>query len=270
MKANYIRLAVLILILLSVRGQGYAQDKPIKLRIFTSLHTQLEEHKVEEASGYGIGAQMGFALTSKLDVKLGILHDHHYLTQQNVLDIWEWDYWEDTYIDFLPGTEPEIVNKTLNYTSTDSIYSAVFNPTQSLKELRLFTGLQYNQPITSKFVAYMGFDAGFSLFFRELKMEEQWTKRFKIDSLSTEKFDYEYNYDLLHFAPSKKGTTLFLSPFLGAKYDLSSSLDLDVGFHYVQYIKRKELAGLKLSNAAEKWFPMQSKIQIVVGLTFKY
>lgn len=248
----------------------HAQDKPIKLKILTSLHTQAEEYKVEEAFGYGIGAQMSFSLTGKLDLNLKVQHDRQNLTQRNVLDIWEWDYWEDTYIDFLPGTEPEIINKTLTYTSTDSIYSAVFNPIQSLTELRLSGGLQLNQPITAKLIAYLGFDAGLSVFFRELKMEEQWTKRFKIDPLSTEKFDYEYKYDLLHFAPSKKGTTLFLSPFLGTKYYLSSSLDLDVGFHYLQYVNRKEVIGLKLSNDAEKWFPLKSKIQFVIGLTFKY
>jgi len=270
MKSNIFKIFYIVFLVLFIHTMSYSQDSPIKLKVLSSLQMQTEEYKVEDASGYGIGAQMNFSLTRKLNVGLKVHYDHQNLTQDDVLDEWNWEYWEDTYIDFLPGTEPEIVNRTLRYTSTDSIYSAVFEPTQTLKELRIYGGFEFSQPITAKLQAYLGCDAGFSIFFRELKMQEHWTKRFKLDTLTTDRFDYEYEYDLLHFAPSKSGTTFFMSPFIGTKYLLSSSVDLDLGFHYIHYMNRKEIGGLKLSNAAEKWFPLKSKIQISVGITFKY
>ena len=189
---------------------------------------------------------------------------------KDIIKEWEWDYWEDTYIDFIPGAEPEIINKTLVYTSTDSIYSAVFDPTQRLQELKLSLGFDYSFPLTNRLSLYAGFDGGFSLFFRELKMQEHWTKRFKTDSLSTEKFDYEFEYDLLHFAPTKKGHKFYASSFIGTKFYLSKSLDLDVGVHYINYFHREKLLGIKLSENARRWFPIKSKVMVTFGLTFKY
>ncbi|MBD3290874.1 hypothetical protein GF337_18850, partial [candidate division KSB1 bacterium] len=127
---------------------GYSQGRPIKIRISSSAHSQTSEYKVSEAQGFGLGAQMKFRLRQNLDLNLNVRYDYSFLEQNDVLDEWEWDYWEDTYIDFIPGAEPEIINKTLVYTSTDSIYSAVFDPTQRLQELKLSLGFEYSLPLT--------------------------------------------------------------------------------------------------------------------------
>ncbi len=248
----------------------FAQNQPLKVKLISSYQFQNEAYKASSADGFGIGGQLNYSIWKGLDVSLNLYYDYMNLQQDDVLDEWEWDYWEQTYIDFLPGTEPEIVNETLRYTSTDSIYSAVFEPSQYLKELRLFVGFEYNFPLTKSIQIYTGAKGGFSLFYRELKMQEHWTKRFKLDSLSTEKFDYEFNYDLLHFAPTREGKILFITPSLGTRIYLSSSVDLDLGARYIYYLQRDELFGIKISQAAKRWFPIKSKTLLSIGLTFKY
>lgn len=269
-KINTNKLLLIIGLILTLCFSVLGQDYPIKIKILTSLQSQNSSYKASEAKGYGLGAQMNFSIMKNLDYCLKVYYDHAALEQMDVLDEWDWDYWEKTYIDFLPGTDATIVNKTLEYTSTDSIYSAVFHPKQSLKELRLFTGFEYNLPITQKFGLLLGLDGGVSLFNRELEMHEDWTKRYKLDPNSPEKFDYEYHYKLLHFAPTKKGKMLFASPSIGAKFDLSSSLDLMVGVNYTHYFHREKLLGIQLSEIGRRWFPIKSKTQVLVGLTFKY
>ncbi len=247
----------------------FSQTLPLKITIGPSLQTQISE-KASQAQGFGAGAHMSFTLSERLDFNLKLHYDYMALTQTDVLDEWQWDYWQDTYIDFLPGTNAEIVNQTLNYTSTDSIYSATFDPTQRLKELRLFAGFEYTVPVYKSFSLYAGLDAGFSLFTRQLSMQEHWTKRFKLDSLSTGKFDYEYEYDLLHFAPPKKGTRLFTSPYAGMKIRFNSTVDLALGVHYLYYLDHDSLPGIRLSDDGKKWFPIESKVLMTAGLVFKY
>lgn len=249
---------------------GMAQENSIKLKILGDYQLQNESYKAEDASGFGLGSQMNFPLFKNLDFCLHVSYDYLRLLQDDVLDEWNWDYWEDTYIDFLPGTAPEIVNETLRYTSSDSIYSAVFDPNQRLKELRLFAGFEYNFPVTEKIKFYAGLSGGVSLFFRELHMKEHWTKRFKVDSLSTEKFDYDYKFDLLHFAPTKKGTILFGSPSLGMRFFLNSTVDLDVSLHSLFYYHGEKIAGIRISGSGKRWYPLKSKTQVKFGLTFKY
>ncbi len=271
MTKSFLKIFVIFLFIGSINSTFVSsQDKPTRIRINSSLHTQTGEYKVSEAQGFGLGAQMKFRVRKKLDFNLNVNYNYSFLEQNDVLDEWEWDYWEDTYIDFIPGAEPEIINKTLLYTSTDSIYSAVFDPTQRLQELKLSLGFDYTFQLTKRLSLYFGFDGGFSLFFRELKMQEHWTKRFKTDSLSSEKFDYEFNYDLLHFAPTKKGNKFYTSTFVGTKFYLSNSLDLDMGVHYVNYFHRDKLLGINFSENARRWFPIKSKVMIAFGLTFKY
>ncbi|MBD3385987.1 hypothetical protein GF407_13805 [candidate division KSB1 bacterium] len=248
----------------------FSQNIPLKITIGPTLQSQTEIYKAGKAQGYGVGAQMSFILSNRLDFNLKLSYDYMALNQEDVLDEWEWQYWEDTYIDFLPGTDAEIVNKTLSYTSTDSIYSARFNPTQRLEELRLFAGFAYTLPLYKSISLYAGMDAGFSLFTRQLHMQEHWTKRFKLDSLSTGKFDYDFEYDLTHFAPPKKGAKLFASPYMGIKVTLRPSIDLAMGVHYLYYLNRDSLLGIGLSEDGIKWFPIKSKALITTGLVFKY
>ncbi len=259
-----------LIICLSWMKPTFSQDKPVKITLLGSLQSQNKAYKADNAIGFGVGANMTFVLFKHFDYSLKVHSDYLTLSQNNVLDEWEWDYWQDTYIDFLPGTKPEIVNKTLSYTSTDSIYSATFHPTQRLKELRLSTGFDYHFPIYKNFAFYAGFDGGISLFTRQLHIEENWTKRFKLDSLSSGKFDYNYEYDLLHFAPPKKGTKLFIAPHVGIKFLLNNSLDFTGGVQYLQYINQDKLFGIKLSEHGNKWFPVKAKILLMFGLVFKY
>lgn len=264
------------LVLISIVSAGllltistFAQDRPIKIGVSGSFQHQVKDYKASDARGFGIGTYMSFSILRNFDVRLNIQYDYMYLNQADVLDEWDWAYWERTYIDFLPGTNAEIVNKTLTYTSTDSIYSAEFNPNQRLKELRLFTGFDYYLPISRTLSLRFGVDGGFSLFNRELSIREHWTKRFKLDSLSTEKFDYEFTYNLLHFAPAKKGTRIFIAPAIGMKMELSPSFDLELAGQYVYYVNQDKVFGILLAQGQE-WLPIKSKILLTMALIFKY
>lgn len=258
------------LIIFALISHLTAQEKPITITLLGTVQSQLEQSQASRIAGPGLGAQMSVRLLPQVDFKLQVNYDYQFMTQGDVLDRWKWDYWEKTYIDFLPGTDATIVNKTLTYTSTDSIYSATFKPVQRLKELRLSAGLKYRLPIVKWLQVYSALDFGSSIFFRELQMHEKWIKRYRIDSLATTKFDYEYRYDLLHFAPARKGTILFGAPSLGVKIYLTSALDLDLSAQYLYYFHRKTLWGIKLSDTAYTWFPMKSKMVFSMGVVFKY
>lgn len=258
-----------LLLVLSTFLPLQGQNEWVKIRILGAMQSQTQEDKVSSANGFGLGAQMNFVPVQRLEFALKVNYDYAYLEQSDVLDEWDWNYWERTYTDFLPGTDATIINQTLLYTSTDSIYSAVFEPTQRLKELRLAAGLEYYLPLSKKTAVFLALDAGMSLFNRELFMHEDWTKRFKVDTLSTTKFDYEYKYRLLHFAPAKKGNRAFIAPGLGTRVFLSSSVDLNFEARYLYYFDREKLFGV-LFGSGQDWLPFKSKIQLGLGLTFKY
>ncbi|MBN2364933.1 MAG: hypothetical protein EH225_02160 [Calditrichaeota bacterium] len=254
--------------------RGVAQDKPISIKLFGGYEFQNESYKARSASGFGLSGQFNYAISSRFDLNFRLDYEQMNLTQDDVLFEWNWDYWEDTYVDFLPGITPQELNATLEYTSGDSIYSATFHPTQQLKEVRFSTGLEYKLPAVGKFYPFIGLNAGISLFYRELKMTENWTKRFNLDPDNEQKFDYEYKYELTHFAPSREGQKIFAEPVLGTRFFLTPGLDLHFAFHYQHYFDRDEVGWLEdllhLSAGGEIWFPLRSKTKFTIGLNFKY
>jgi len=203
-------------------------------------------------------------------------YDYTYLFQDDVLEEWNWDYWEKTYIEFLPGLTVEEANSTLQYNAeTDTTqFSAVFIPTQRLKELKISLEAGYHLSLSERFTATFGLEFGASLFYRELRMEEKWIKRFKLDTLTTDEYDYEYRFDLLHFAPSKKGTRIYLAPSAGLNYYLDQNFDLELDIIYTQYLSHSQIGWLEdllgVPKDSEKWFPVDSKFLIRFGLIFKY
>ncbi len=251
-----------------------AQDGAIQTKIFGSLQQLLDKERVDEGWGYGAGAQLNRRLTDHLRFTFDIGYELMNLLQPYVLDEWNWAYWQTTYIPFLPGAKLSEINHTLRYTSTDSIYSCVFDPAQKMKELRLAVGFLGELPLHRKIVNFAGVGLGLSLYRRELHMTEHWSKRFKLNPDSPEKFDYVYQYDLLHFAPPKKGQRFFGRFYTGWRYYLSSSLDLDLGLHYLYYFQRYEVRDVeklfKISSVDQYYFPQKSKAFITLGLTFKY
>lgn len=264
--------AGVVWLLLSTSLPG--QSERIELKINGALQFQTETYKASEGSGYGGDLQFSYDLGRRFYGFFQVAVDQMGLTQRDVLDEWDWAYWEDTYIEFLPGADVEEVNRTLVYNSGDGIYSAVFEPGQNLREVRLAGGVDYRFRLKGRLEAYSGMGFGVSLYKRNLSMEEHWTKRFKLDTLSTGQFDYEYQYDLLHFAPAKSGARAFAAPALGLRLGLNDSFDLDIGGQLIYYFRRENFQAvddlLGLSAADEQWFPLKSKAKISLGITFKY
>ncbi len=274
MKTFYTLLSMVLAVVLLFPAGGCAQDKPISIKLFGGYEFQNETFKASSATGFGLSGQFNYDLSSRLDVNIRLDYEQMSLTQQDVLFEWKWDYWQDTYVDFLPGITPDELNATLQYTSGDSIYSATFHPSQKLKEVKFSSGFEYKLPVIGKFKPFVGLNAGISLFYRELKMVEDWTKRFNLDPTNDQKFDYEYKYELTHFAPSREGQKIFAEPILGARFYLTPSLDLQAAFHYQHYFDRDEVGWLEdllnLSAGGELWFPLRSKTKMTLGITFKY
>ncbi len=269
---HYIR--ILIVFLGASAGLLHGQDRPIQTKLFGAVQTLLSQERMEDGAGYGAGAQISTRLGGNVRLNLTLNYDIMAVQQPYVLDEWEWDYWETTYIPFLPGANLARINHELTYTSTDSIYSAVFDPTQTMKELSISTGFTWELPLGKKITPYVGLSGGLDLFSRTLHMEEHWVKRFSLDSLSAGAFDYEYKLDVLHFAPAKKGKRLFAMPAVGVRYLLSPSVDIDLAAQYVYYPSRDSIEWLEnlfnISSDSQKWFPFKSKALLTLGLTFKY
>lgn len=250
------------------------QEQPMQMQLFGSAQTVLSQERIDSGSGFGGGGQFSYRLLPHLSGQLTISYDFMTLEQPHVLDEWDWDYWQTTYIPFLPGANLTEINHSLQYTSTDSIYSGVFVPSQSMNELRIGLGFNYEVPLSKRLTPYVALNGGVSLFRRELQMQEHWTKRFKLDTLSTGTFDYEYKVDVLHFAPPKKGKRLFVQPSLGIRYGVSASVDLNLAGHYVYYPSRDAIEWLEnlfnISSDSQFWFPVKSKALVTLGITFKY
>ena len=271
--------------------QSVAQDQALEFKLGLSHQMALDTRYGSEYCGYGhphfngsdsvnagFGLSAGFRykLSDQFRVGLKIGYDYMYLYQDNVLDEWDWEYWEKTYIEFIPGLTVEEANRTLRYNAgTDStLFSAVFEPTQRLKELKLATEVSYQIRVWEDISATVGLEFGASMFSRELRMNEHWIKRFKLDSASVEKFDYEYEFELLHFAPSKKGTRFFLAPAIGLSWDLGDTFLATFDWRFTQYLGRQHVGWLEdlfgIPADSEKWFPVKSKMQFELGLVFKY
>lgn len=268
-----------------------AEDLPIEFK-FTLSHQNALETKRSAAydgfgmpylglpdsvnGGFGLSAAFNYRITDAFRAGIKIGYDYMHLYQRDVLDEWDWDYWEKTYIEFIPGLTVEEANKTLRYNAgTDSTqFSAVFEPVQRLKELKISTQAEYHLPVYKELSAVLGLEFGASLFSRQMEMHEHWIKRYQLDPESTEKYDYEYKFELLHFAPPKTGVRFFLAPAIGVNFDLNDAMAVTADFIYVQYLGHQQVGWLedllRIPADSEKWFPVKSKFLISLGLVLKY
>jgi len=236
-------------------------------------------------AGYGLEAEMRYIISDNIRLSFQIGYDYMHVYQWDVLDEWDWDYWEKTYIEFIPALTVDQANKTFRYNykfnedgqfvPDDSMqFSAKFLPIQRLKELRLGIGGLYRLPVTEKFSAQFRLDGGVSLYTRQLHMREDWIKRFNLSGDSTQIYDYEYKLNLLHYAPLKKGARFYLTPGVGLNYQLNNVFDFEFDFRFLQYIDRKYSAWLEdvfgFPSRSEEQFPVYSKYFFQFGLVFKY
>jgi len=225
---------------------------------------------------------------------------------------WE-DRYIDWLLTGASPEEVDSINRLKEYWRPDSSYHGIFNPHQWVQELSFSMGLQYRQNITDKFMVYFQSGLGFNLYERRLKMVENWMKEFNwewdlnkiADSTYSEdeiwkyhtfmdmheknpdKFDvnynndssqvsltYQYYRDITHFAPSKRGTRFFVTPNLGLRYSLTKSLDLDLSYYGVWYLKGGIITSLEdflsIRDNSVKWFPFETKSMLTLGITFRY
>jgi hypothetical protein len=258
---------------LQLNGQ---QLLPLEIKVYGGFQQPIGFKRVESGNGFTLGSQLAYTATSNFNIHFDVSYDYTALTQSDVLDEWNWDYWEETYIPFLPAVNLEEVNRTLRY--DDGERSAVFNPEQNLKELKLALGAAYHMSLSDNFSGFLQFDFGASYYTRELRMIENWTRRFELPETnpdgSLDTTQYNYSYDLLHFAPAKTGWRLFIAPVVGVTYNLSDVVDLFAETKYVYYLKRDQVEWLedilKIPAASEEFFPFEAKWLLSVGVKFKY
>ncbi len=210
-------------------------------------------------------------------------------------------------------TEVDSINRAKEYWRPDSSYHGVFNPYQWVQELSFSFGLQYRYHLTDRFMLYAQSGIGFNLYERRLKMVENWMKEFNwqwdlqkvADSTYSDEeiwkyhtfmklhdknpdtyrtaynedstqvsLTYKYYRDVTHFAPSKRGTRLFVTPNIGCRFRLTETLDLDLSYHGVWYLKGGVITQLedlfRIRDNSIKWFPFETKSMLTLGLTVRY
>jgi len=261
------------LLLVIFAGLLHPQDSlPVEITVKGGYQLPLDLRRADSGSGFGFAGQFIYRFDPAWRVFFNIAYDYMYLAQDDVIDEWNWAYWEDTYIPFLPGINVEEVNRTLRYDNGER--AAVFEPAQRLKELRLSLGGAYDLAITEAFTAVLEFDFGISMFDRELRMTEHWTRRYILESEAGDTARYNYTYDLLHFAPSHKGTRFFAAPAAGLTYLLSDYIDLAAEIRYIQYLNRNDIQWLEdffnIYEDSQQYFPLNSKLMINIGIRFRY
>jgi len=296
-----------------------AQDlAPYKVKLFTGYQEQSYEKRASEARGFLVGMQLNREITQRLDWNFRVGYDYSYLDQDTVLLEWEWDYWEQ-YIDWMlmGATQQEIDSMSIykEYWRTDSSFHGVFNPVQTLGEVMLSSGLEFNVPVVQRVSLYGGLNMGANIYKRRIKIIEDWTKNFTfnfdstkladnlLDEHARDRFDvfmelhekspdtypleYQYNADssnviyrfryafdvqVTHFSPAKTGSRFFASPFLGLRVNLNQTVDLDLGYYGIFYLKNVEKMEdlFRFAKESERWFPYKSKNTFIVSLTFNY
>jgi len=265
----------LIIVLLAGNSAWSQVSSDYSMRLYGTGMQQLNEYRVSSAPGFGFGGELGRDLGKHWTVNAQIAYDYQKLSQDSVLSEWDWAYWEDTYIEWLPGGDYEVINQTLTYMSGDSIYHANFKPAQTLSEVRLSLGLDYQSRRSAKLNFFGGMNAGISIYDRGLKMQEEWTKVFELnpDTTVTDTFpglDYDYHYTLTHFAPAKEGLMLFAAPRLGIRTSLGEKYDLELGWTGIFYLDHLALLEEWIPETDHKNFPIQSKHQLWLAFRFKY
>jgi len=252
-----------------VRSQEYP---PIEITIRGGYQLPLDLRRSDSGSGFDFGGQFSYRFDRSWRVFFNLGYDYMYLEQDDVLDEWDWGYWEETYIPFLPGIDVEEVNRTLRYDNGER--AAAFEPAQRLKELRLSLGGAFEISLTESFMADLEIDFGISIYDRELRMTEHWTRRYELENEAGDTVRYNYTYDLLHFAPSHKGTRFFLSPAVGLNYVLSDYIDLTGQIKYIHYLNRNDVQWLEdlfnIYEDSQQYFPLNSKLLINIGVRFRY
>lgn len=309
----------LILGLLILGSYTPAQDlSPYTVKLFGGYQQQNTEKLASDARGFLVGMQVNRDLVSRLDWNVRLGYDYSTLDEDTVLLEWEWDYWEQ-YIDWMlmGATQLEIDSMSIykEYWRTDSSYHGVFNPHQTLGEVMISTGLEFDLPVMKKVSLYGGVNLGANIYKRQIKMVEDWTKNFTfnfdstklandlMDEYAQERFDifmdlhednpntypltYDYNSDssnviyrfcyaydiqITHFSPAKTGSRFFASPFLGCRVALNKTVDLDLGYYGIFYLKNVEKLEdmFRFASQSERWFPYESKSTFVFSLTFNY
>ena len=262
-----------MLVLILAAGMVRSQDTPpIEITVTGGYQLPLDLRRVDSGSGFDVGGQFGYRFTPSWRAFFMVAYDYMYLEQDDVLDEWNWGYWEETYIPFLPGIDVEEVNRTLRYDNGER--AAVFEPTQRLKELRLSLGGAYDIELSETFSASLEFEFGASLYDRELRMTEHWTRRYQLEGETGDTVRYNYSYDLLHFAPSHKGTRFFLAPGAVLTYTVSEDIDFVAGLKYVQYLNRNDIKWLEdffnIYEDSQQYFPLNTKLMINFGVRFRY
>lgn len=264
-------------------------SKPLTVKTFALFQNQVEKDKAKTARGYGVGGQFNYSGFKRFDFNIRVEYDHMALSQEDVLDEWDWSYWDSTYSAYLLGEVFTVIvqngdtirnrdsmkyyiNHVRHCQSSDGRYTADFDPQQSMKELMVSIGCDYKQMVSEKIMLYAGLNIGISKYFRRLEMHEHWIKRFELDSTQSG-WDYDYKLDLLHYAPTKKGTKLFVAPTLGWRYQLTHYFDLDLSGRYYYYLDETVNfidQAFGITENSHTFFPYGSKYHVQVALVFRY
>jgi hypothetical protein len=253
-----------------------AQDRGINIRLGTGYQLPSEMYRIDQAEGYVTGGRISFDVTEAVDFSIGVNYERMNIGQQDVLDEWDWDYWENTYVRFLPGIDVSEVNRTLHYDNGQR--AAAFEPIQSMEELRFSFGVSWHREVLENIRLRIGLDAGFSSFSRNLEMHEHWLRRFDLfnenESGGIDTSQYVYRYDLLHFAPPKKGYRLFFAPLLNTSWRISRYIDLYAEGQAVYYLRRDQVESIEkmlhIPPGSDAYFPVAVKWIVAFGLNFRY
>ncbi len=199
------------LILLLLITLGYADDKPIEIKLFSGMQQQNKSDITSSGSGWLTGGEIGYKFTDRLSANLRVNFDYMSLEEDSVLLEWDWPYWDERYIDWMltGATQEEVDSISIlgEYWRSDSSYHGVFNDHQWIQELSFSLNLKYKQPITEKLSFFGTMGIGFNLYERRLKMVEDWWKTFTWswdstgiaqESYSAEELEKYYKMKALH------------------------------------------------------------------------
>lgn len=233
------KLFTLILLTTSINAQLSS------IRLTTDYTPLVGKSQVESASAFGSLVDINYSVQNNLIIGISFGYKLYSLNQNNQLELWGWDFWNNRYL-----------NKISSDLRADPNLSVDISSIQKMDLLPFTISFKYKQILSDNFNAVVFFAGGVYFFTRRMYAVETWSKKFPVDN-------YVFTYSYRNFAPSKKGNPLGASVGLDVYYQLFSNIDLSGGISFCYYIPTKNKMGYDS-------FPIKNDLTIKLGLNFNY
>jgi len=208
----------------------------------SALSTRLQ---ITQADAVGGGIKIKFLIADNLSININGGYKLYSLSEPDVLNNWGWVFWTDRYY-------PKIVSDL----NADQNLGVQISATQKMDLIPVSVSIGYDFLPIDKLEITATVGGGVYVYTRRMFAVENWSKYYP-------GADYTLQYSYRNFAPSKKGSPLFINSSLNVQYKPYKSLGVFTNVQYSYVIPTEGSFGYDD-------FPIGSELSIALGLAIFY